>query len=221
MRSDMVYVDIDKIETVTKVNNISGKAIGPKLGHNKSWYSGVKARGSMSARDATLFRAVFGLDIIRHNIKEDNKMRNTREGLTVAVDTVKGENVRISLQLNYTQMSLKLGHAASFWGGVLRRKTMKRNDVMLFKEMFGVDLEVKKPILTTPTVNQEQESAAVVSPIDYDKLAEVMSQAIDYDKLSEAMFKAMVMALNGDKPAEEVNDTETEEPQRREKRKLE
>ena len=111
----------------------------------------------------------------------------------VLVDTVKLENLRNSLGMNHSAFGERVGHEKSWYSSVKERGTMRKNDIMLIKHEFGVDVE-KHDIVVTEA--KEVKDAPVA--IDYNKLAEVVAKVIDYDKLSDAMYKAMVKALNGE-----------------------
>lgn len=121
----------------------------------------------------------------------------TRTNTIVKVDLVKLERLRESLGLNHAQFGESIGHEKSWYSGVKSRSTMKRNDLMLIKSTYGVDVEAKN---IEPQVAQGDSNGSTTVPeIDYDKLAEIMGRVIDYDKLSDAMYRAMVKALEGDK----------------------
>ena len=112
---------------------------------------------------------------------------------TVSVDMVKLENLRNSLGINRAEFGKRVGHEKSWYSSVKERGAMRKNDIMLIKHEFGVDVE-KHELVVAEAKEVKEESVA----IDYDKLAEVITKVIDYDKLSDAVYRAMVRALNGD-----------------------
>lgn len=123
----------------------------------------------------------------------------------VTVDVKKIDGVLRGRGMLQKDMGTEMGHDYTFISGVRARGTMQKNDALLFKSLYGVDVEIKEdtPVAVnteTADFNYAKLHKIIAGAIDYDRLAECMKQTIDYDKLSDAVCRAMVKALEGDKP---------------------
>lgn len=122
----------------------------------------------------------------------------------VKVDLKKIEEVCKTRGINQADMGYALGHEASFISGVKSRGSMAKSDALLFKSIYGVDLEIKESVSKNgdstkePKLDYTRLNKMIAGAIDYNKLADVMTKVIDYDKLSDAVCRAMVKALEGD-----------------------
>lgn len=121
----------------------------------------------------------------------------------VTVDIKKIDGVLKGRGMLQKDMGAEMGHDYTFISGVRARGTMQKNDALLFKSLYGVDVEIKEDIPTEAEkvdFDYAKLHKIIAGAIDYDRLAECMKQTIDYDKLSDAVCRAMVKALEGDKP---------------------
>ena len=121
----------------------------------------------------------------------------------IKVDVSKIDMVLKTRGILQKDMGTDMGHDYTFISSIRARGTMQKTDALLFKSLYGVDLEVKEATHTSAEAvdfDYSKLHKIIAGAIDYDRLAECMKQTIDYDRLSDAVCKAMVKALEGDKP---------------------
>lgn len=143
---------------------------------------------------------------------------------TVQIYWSKIEKVIKNTGISQGDMGLSLGHDVSFLTNIKRTERMRKSDVLLFKSLYGVDVE-RHMISEEDARKLKDESKSVQTinvHIDEEKLGKAigdslglilsnsLSSIIDYDKLTECAYTAMERALSGE-----------DEPPKREKRKLE
>ena len=102
---------------------------------------------------------------------------------TVRFDVVKAEKVRKDLGLTKAQFGVKLGHCGSFWGLKLKEGRIGFSDILLFKSLYGVDIELKKLDKDFQVQND------VNKDFDWNKLEKVIMKAV---------YEGMIKALESD-----------------------
>ena len=79
-------IDINRLDAIIEQVGVSEKAFGKTLGHEKSFISKVKERGTLSNTDILLIKTLYGVDI---TLKEKETKEPTKDNADVNSDVMK------------------------------------------------------------------------------------------------------------------------------------
>ena len=131
------------------------------------------------------------------------------------VNTKKIRKVIDDRHIDMQTMSLELGHDRSYIHKIMERRTMKKTDILLFKSLYGVDIEMKgnKP---GSFRNEGEDDTAINISINEEKLGkaigeslgETLINSLDYEAIENVLYRtihiaayqAMKAALNDEEP---------------------
>lgn len=78
----VVKVDLVKLERLRESLGLNHAQFGESIGHEKSWYSGVKSRSTMKKSDLMLIKSTYGVDVEAKNIEP----QTAQSGSTIATE---------------------------------------------------------------------------------------------------------------------------------------